>query len=131
MLHQTKDSFEILQDFDLDEFLGTSFGVYVGTPVKVRILFSPEVAGFIREKVWHESQKLDPQDDGALIFEATVAGPEEVKHWILGWGSNAQVLEPEELLKEIRAEALATLKKYNRNDTVRQASLSYEETGSY
>jgi predicted DNA-binding transcriptional regulator YafY len=125
MLHQTKDSFEILQDFDLDEFLGASFGVYVGTPVKVRILFSAEVAGFIREKVWHESQKLEPREDGSLIFEATVAGAEEIKQWVLGWGSQAQVIEPEKLKNEIYSEAIATLNLYREDIQVNESDIWY------
>jgi predicted DNA-binding transcriptional regulator YafY len=125
MLHQTKDSFEILQDFDLDEFLGASFGVYVGTPVKVRILFSPEVAGFIREKVWHDSQKLELREDGALIFEATVAGTEEIKHWVLGWGSQAQVIKPEKLKNEIYSEAIATLNLYREDIQVNESVIWY------
>jgi hypothetical protein len=36
MLHQTKESFEVAEDFDFEEFMRPSFGVYQGEPVKVR-----------------------------------------------------------------------------------------------
>lgn len=107
MLRQSKESFQIPEKFDLDEFLRASFGVYQGEPTKVRILFSPEVAGYIKEKIWHDSQKLEPQENGSLLFEAVVAGTQEIKNWILGWGSHAQVLEPEGLKEEIYTEAVA------------------------
>jgi hypothetical protein len=29
------------------------------------------------------------------IFEVNVAGTEEIRFWIMKWGANAQVLEPE------------------------------------
>jgi predicted DNA-binding transcriptional regulator YafY len=120
MLHQTKESFEVPQDFDLEVFLGASFGVCQGEPTTVRIRFSPEVAGYIREKIWHESQKLEQQEDGSLLFEAVVAGTREIKYWILAWGSHAYVLEPEGLKEEICAQAVATLNLYKNMANVRE-----------
>lgn len=29
-----------------------------------------------------------------MLFEASVAGSEKIKYWVLGWGANARVLEP-------------------------------------
>jgi hypothetical protein len=37
------------------------------------------VGGYIKEKIWHESQKIAQQNDGLIIFEAEVAGTEEIK----------------------------------------------------
>jgi predicted DNA-binding transcriptional regulator YafY len=124
MLHQTKKPFQIPENFDLDEFLGISFGIFQGKPTQVKIRFSPEVAGYIKEKIWHDSQKLETQEDGSLLFEAVVAGTQEIMYWVLGWGSHAQVLEPEGLKKEIFDEALATWNLYQRELSVK------EETGA-
>ena len=49
--------------------------------------------------------------ESSIIFESEVAGTDEIKFWIMSWGSNAQVLEPESLKDEIRAEAEAMLDK--------------------
>jgi len=114
LLHQTKETFEVPEDFSLDKFTGPSFGVFQGEPVKVRVWFHPDVAGYIKEKIWHESQKISSQNDGSLIFEAEVAGTDEVKFWIMSWGSKALVLEPASLSDEIRAEAEAVLEKYTK-----------------
>jgi predicted DNA-binding transcriptional regulator YafY len=130
MLHQTKESFEVPQDFDLEVFLGGSFGVYQGEPTTVKIRFSPEVAGYVREKIWHESQKLEQKEDGALLFEAVVAGTQEIKYWILGWGSQAYVLEPKKLKEEIYSEALANLSQYQKDAEFRNAAFRYGETGA-
>ena len=114
MLHQTGDTFDVPEDFSLEEYTGPSFGVFQGEPVKVRIWFSPDVAGYVREKIWHETQEIHPQDDGAVIFEAEVAGTAEIRFWIMSWGSDAVVLEPESLRDEIRSEAEAVLQGYGR-----------------
>ena len=44
-----------------------------------------------------------------------MAGTDEIKFWILNWGSKAEVLEPEILREEIRAEAEAILESYSRD----------------
>ena len=41
-----------------------------------------------------------------------VAGTREVKSWILCWGSQARVLEPDSLREEIRSEAAEILGVY-------------------
>ncbi|MFC1863906.1 helix-turn-helix transcriptional regulator, partial [Thermodesulfobacteriota bacterium] len=114
MLHQTEEPFEIPEDFSLDEFIGISFGVFQGEPVKVKVWFHADVAGYIKEKTWHESQEIHSQGDGSIIFEAEVAGTEEIKFWIMNWGSKAEVLEPESLRSEIHDEAVAMLGKYTK-----------------
>jgi predicted DNA-binding transcriptional regulator YafY len=114
ILHLTKDSFVIPEDFNLDDFMRPSFGVFQGEPIKVKIWFHPDVAGYIKEKIWHESQEIHPQDDGSIIFEAEVAGTDEIKFWTMSWGSKAEVLEPESLRDEIREEAEVILERYKK-----------------
>ncbi len=113
ILAQTEKSFEIPEDFDLEAFMRPSFGVFQGVPTKVKIRFSADIAGYIKEKIWHESQEIHSQNDGSIIFEAEVAGTEEIKFWVMSWGSQAEVLEPEILRDEIRAEAAAVTESYS------------------
>jgi len=124
MLHLTKDTFEVPEDFNLDDFMGQSFGVFQGEPIHIKVWFSPDVAGYIQEKIWHESQKIEPLEDGSVIFEAEVAGSDEIKFWIMNWGSKAEVLEPETLRVEIREEAEAMLEKYRAVTNLKRESLT-------
>jgi predicted DNA-binding transcriptional regulator YafY len=101
----TDETFEMPLDFNIDDFMKSSFGVFQGEPVKVRIRFAADSADYIREKIWHATQQIEAQNDGTIIFEAEVAGIEEIKFWILKWGAKATVLEPESLRHAIRAEA--------------------------
>jgi proteasome accessory factor B len=73
-------------------------------PIRVVIRFSPAVAKRAAETRWHPSQELEPQDDGSLIWRGLVAGIREIRIWILGWGADAEVLEPPELRAEVSAE---------------------------
>ena len=124
ILHQTKNTFEVPEDFNLEEFMGSSFGVFQGEPMRIKVWFSADIAGYIKEKIWHESQEIHPQDDGSIIFETEVAGTDEIRFWVMSWGSNAVVLEPESLRDEIKAEAEAKAIQYEKG-TVVEESPSY------
>lgn len=34
---------------------------------------------FIKEKIWHDTQEIVSEKDGSIVFEAEVAGTEEIK----------------------------------------------------
>jgi len=61
--------------------------VFHGETTKVETWFSPEVAEYIKEKKWHESQEILEQEDGSIIFKAEVAGIHDIKIWVMSWGS--------------------------------------------
>lgn len=89
-----------------------SFSVFVGDSVqRVRVRFTRRIAPFIREACWHHSQQLKEEPDGSLLFEVEVNEPREVGWWVLQWGPEAEVLEPEGLRQELRetAQRLAAL----------------------
>ena len=123
MLHQTKDSFEVPEDFSFEEFIGPSFGVFQGEPVHIKVWFSPDVAGYNREKIWHESQNIEEQEDGSIIYEAEVAGTDEIKFWAMSWGSHALILEPDSLGDEIRTEAEELVNRYGRKRVMEEKPL--------
>ena len=88
----------------LDELQSTAFQLIHGEPQRVRIRFSPEQAPYIAERKWHESQTLEPQPDGSVILSLRVASLWEVKRWLIGWGADAEVVEPAELRDTVRNE---------------------------
>ena len=108
----TDETFEISEDFNLDDFMKSSFGVFHGKPVRVRIWFAADIAEYIREKTWHDTQKFETQKDGSIIFEAEVAGTKEIEFWVLKWGAKAKVLAPESLQNAIRSEIEAMRANY-------------------
>ena len=111
----TDEGFKTPESFDIKAFLQDSFGIFQGPPVTVKIRFAPSVAGYIRERVWHHSQDLLDAEDGALIFTATVAGVEEISHWVMRWGAGAQVLSPPDLRRIVGRQA-AAMAAYYRDD---------------
>ena len=109
----TQVRFQRPEDFDLHEHMAKSFGVFHGQGnVHVKICFLAEVARYVQEKTWHQSQKLKPEKDGSLLAEFDLDGTEEIKRWILSFGRHAEVLEPETLREGIRAEVENILPQY-------------------
>lgn len=97
--------FEPPKGFRMDKHLESTFGVFHGDgEVRVTVRFDASVATYVTEKSWHSSQDLERQPDGSLLLTVHLSTTEEIKHWILGFGAKALVLEPDSLAAEIRAE---------------------------
>jgi predicted DNA-binding transcriptional regulator YafY len=108
-------------DFDLATHLSSSFGIYHGDgeiPIKIR--FTSAVARYVTESAWHPSQQLHPQPDGSLLATFCLGSTEEIKRWILSFGPEAEVLEPERLRQEIADEARQILQNYEAQQPTRQ-----------
>ncbi len=110
----TKIPFQRPEDFDLQQHLAKSFGVYHGEgDVKVVVRFASSVARYVAESNWHESQKLTQQRDGSLLTEFQLSDTEEIKRWIMSFGQHAVVQEPESLREEIVGELNSLLGAYS------------------
>lgn len=89
--------------FSLQKRLRDSFGVRSGEgQFLIRIRFKRAVADYVREKVWHPSQKISEREDGDLDLELRLSSLVEIERWILGWSGDATVMAPLELAQTIQ-----------------------------
>jgi predicted DNA-binding transcriptional regulator YafY len=104
--------------FSLSAHLSSTFGVYQGggEPTLVKVRFAPVVALYVLEAKWSGCRQLVKQRDGSVLAEFRLSGTEELKSWLLGFGANALVLEPEELRREIAKELKSLLAAYSSLD---------------
>ena len=72
---------------------------------QVLIRFSKMVAQNVAEVAWHKTQQLTFREDGRLDFRATVSGLGEISWWVLGYGDQAEVLEPAQLRRIVAERA--------------------------
>jgi proteasome accessory factor B len=105
-IKQTGKTFKRPQKFSLDQRLRGSFGVHSGKgEYDVVIRFAARAADYIREKRWHDSQKLQDRPDGGLDLHLKLTSLQEVERWVLGWGGDAAVVSPRELAESVQAAA--------------------------
>ena len=91
----------------------SGFGIFQGpNTFKVTIRFSPFIAKWVREQVWHPDQKREECRDGGLILTVPASDLREIKMKVMQFGAEAEVLAPEELKEMIRQEAKRLLGKY-------------------
>ncbi len=96
--------------FSPEKYFRDSFGMLRGEKtVTVRIEFDGYVGQLVRERFWHASQKITDMPGDKVELELQVSHTDEVRRWVLGWGERARVIEPPELVMEMRevAERLA------------------------
>ena len=99
--------------FSIEKYMKDSFGIFRGDEShKIKVRFNAFAAPFIRERKWNESQKTKTNKDGSLDFSITVNSLVEIKGWILNWGEHATVLEPKELVSDMKEELKKMLKQY-------------------
>lgn len=111
----TDEKYTIPADFDANRYFKGAWGIVVeGEEQTVKLKFSAEIARLMEETIWHPSQVLEKQADGSVIMVLRVFYTYELVTWILGWGEKVEVLEPEELRKEVLQTAKAMVKIYQK-----------------
>jgi proteasome accessory factor B len=106
----TGKTFPAPERFSLEKRLRNSFGVHSGEGAFVVVIrFDARVADYIREKKWHESQKLRELRGGGVELTLKLSSLPEIERWVLGWGGDATVIKPPELRAAVRAAATRIL----------------------
>ncbi len=104
-LRQTGRTFERQKKFSLEERLKGSFGVHSDQgQFEVVLRFNEQVADYIREKKWHDSQVLR-ELKGGVELKMKLSSLPEVERWVLSWGGNAVAISPPALVEMVRKSA--------------------------
>jgi proteasome accessory factor B len=113
----TPRTFEPPED-GLETSLKPAWDIIADQPeVEIVLRFAPSVAGRVGEARWHRSQQVEPQADGSLVWRATVSGTIEVRLWILSWGDEVEVIEPQELRDDVTGTWRRALERYAPRDS--------------
>lgn len=104
--------FDYPEDFDPDALLDGAFSIIYDEPLEVKIIFSPVVARYIKERTWAKEQKLTEEEDGSVTLEMKTSGWIDVKKWVLSFGAEALVLAPDDLREEVKGEIEKLMGRY-------------------
>jgi len=109
----TAEDFLLPDDFSLADELDNAWGVEQGKDeMEVEIRFSGRAARFVPEYHWSDQQEIEEIGENEIIFKVKTGSREEIKKWVLGYGSEAEVLKPAELRKEMQLEIEKMLRNY-------------------
>lgn len=97
-------TFEIPPDFNISEHARAAFGMTGGKAEPVEIVFGPDAATYVRERVWHESQEIEEEPGQSLTLRMTVHPGPELKAWVKGYLPDVRVVKPAALRDEIARE---------------------------
>lgn len=104
--------FEYPENFDPDEKLNSAFDMVYDDPIELEVLFSKSQAKYIKERQFSPDQMIVDNDDGSVTLKMKTSGWFDVKKWLLGFGSTALVVKPEEMREEIVEEMKNGLELY-------------------
>lgn len=96
--------FQIPSNFDPNDYLETTFNLEFGEPDEYKILFSSKQELYISERKWAKEQKIEKQEDGKILLWLKTSGRDDIKSWVMSYGTDAELLEPKSLRKEIAEE---------------------------
>ena len=106
------DKFE-KEKFNIKEYLKNSIGIYKGQQLLLKLKITYPYAQGFSEFQWVDNEKVTEYiEEGYIIYEATVEGKTELIPWIMGMGTACTVLEPKELIEEIKEEYKKVLNNY-------------------
>jgi predicted DNA-binding transcriptional regulator YafY len=106
-----EEHYVVPEDFDANKYLGAAWGISVyGEAETIKLKFNPVIGSIAQETTWHISQESKMQPDGSVIVTFKVPVTTELESFILGWGENVEVLEPEKLRNRILRTARGIVK---------------------
>ncbi len=105
-------------NFSLSEFFGNAWNIIRGDEAyHIEIVFGEKVAGNVEGVTWHPTQRTRRRSNGSLVFEADVDGIDEIVWWVLGYGDQAVVVQPDALRASVARQAEKMSRLYRRNST--------------
>ena len=105
-LTELEEPFEYPDDFDLKEYVPSDDRF-----LTVTLRFNPSLADKVKQSNFPYIEEMKERPDG-LDAVLRVRQPEDLLQWVLGWGADVIVLEPESFRQRVREEACKILKRY-------------------
>lgn len=111
-----QEKFEFPEEFKKDsgseDYIKRCFTRQLGELQKVKVKFDSYQSRWIKDQSWFKDQKVKKLKSGEIILEFEVSELDQLKRWIMQYGSNAEVLEPKEFKNLIKEELKKMMKIY-------------------
>ncbi|GKU24351.1 WYL domain-containing protein [Clostridium folliculivorans] len=101
-----------LEKFNINDYMSKTWYMYGGDETKVVVKFSKASKTVVTERNMTVGRILEENEE-YFIYEFTCNGVSGIKLWLMGFGADAEVLEPYELREEIRETVENMMKIYS------------------
>ena len=108
-IETTSDTYRIPRGFSLERHLRNAWHLIPERgPGSAWCGFASSrwLRGNVAEVQWHKTQQAQFNADGSLDFQVKVSGLHEISWWVLGYGDQAEVIQPSELRALVGRQAL-------------------------
>ncbi len=99
---ETDGTFEVPADFDAARWVTAARVYRAEHDVEVRVRYSAKIARWVRERAAAGAVGWEEEADGSVVIRHHVADPHWVVSHALGYGPDAEILEPAELRQMMR-----------------------------
>lgn len=105
----TELPYQIPLHFDFDAFVEDSLTVMRGRRIDIELEFDKPTAAWVKDRMWHPSQRLTRLSRGRLRMALSMAETRELVGWILSFGGGVRVVKPDALRTAVKQEAARIL----------------------
>jgi predicted DNA-binding transcriptional regulator YafY len=119
-LKLTNDAGAVPSGYDPTKWEAGMFGVHTGgRPTDYRLRFAAWAAPYIRERVWHPTQKLRELAGGEVELRFSCGESYEVTAWVASWRDAVEALAPASLRRELAALGRQWIRLYAKGNRAR------------
>lgn len=101
----TDHPYQMPLDFDVDAYVQDALVVMRGKPIAVELVFNKATAAWVKDRIWHQSQRFTQLKGGRSRMTLRVADTQELVGWILSFARGVRVVNPPDLRQRVREEA--------------------------
>ena len=108
-VEMTDRGFEYPTDYNFEDIFDKNFGFMKDDCFEVEAEFTGWAAQYVAERTWSPDQKISRIDDGKIRLTFSASSDVELIAWILSFGEEAKVIEPQWVVEEVLEKSRKTV----------------------
>ncbi len=106
-----REGIDEFEKFDMSAYSKTVFGMFGGTEQKVKLRFANHLVGAVLDRFGRETTVI-PDGDGHFTVTLSVVVSPQFFGWVFGFGSDVEILSPEDVREEMKKHLKEICDKY-------------------
>ncbi len=107
-----REGIKEFEKVDMSAYTKTVFGMFGGNEQKVKLRFSNKLVGAVLDRFGRDTIVIKDGDEHFTV-SVNVVVSQQFLAWVFGFGTDAEIISPEEIRNEMKNLSLAVAQKYN------------------